>query len=85
MSTIVTIHRAHGFRFAILTDDNEPAHVHIYGSGEAKIEIRAADGKPQLIWSIGLKANDRRRAMEIVLERQTEFLAQWNAIHGEQK
>jgi histidinol phosphatase-like PHP family hydrolase len=43
-----TIHREHGLRFAIYTDDHEPAHVHAIGEGEAKIAIRGVDGLPSL-------------------------------------
>ena len=80
---MVTIHRESGLRFAILTNDHEPAHVHVYGDGEAKILIRRADGMPELIYAIGLKASERRRAMDVVLERQDRFLSKWSEIHGE--
>lgn len=80
---MVTIHREYGLRFAILTNDHEPAHVHVYGDGEAKIAIRGADGLPELVYAIGLKANERRRAMDVVLERQAVFLATWREIHGD--
>lgn len=79
---MVTIHREQGLRFAILTDDHEPAHVHVYGDGEAKIMIMGADALPELVYAIGFKANDRRRAMDVVLERQDAFLAKWQEIHG---
>jgi len=79
---MVTIHRQHGLRFAILTDDHEPAHVHVYGDGTMKVIIRDADGLPELVYNVGFRANDRRRAMEVVLERQSEFLIRWTEIHG---
>lgn len=84
---MVTIHREYGLRFAILTNDHEPAHVHVhvYGDGEAKIMIRGADGLPELVYAIGLKANDRHRAMDVALERQATFLAAWQDIHGERQ
>jgi len=78
-----TIHREHGLRFAIYTDDHEPAHVHAIGEGEAKIAIRGADGLPELVHVVKMKRSDRRRAMDVVLERQDEFLARWAKIHGE--
>jgi hypothetical protein len=37
---------------------------------------------PELVYNIGFKASDRRRAMDVVRERQSEFLARWNEIHG---
>lgn len=80
---MVTIHRQHGLRFVIYTQDHEPAHVHVYGDGELKVAL-ADDGRlPVLIHAIGMKAQDRRRAMDVVLERQAELLAQWRQIHGE--
>lgn len=78
-----TIHREHGLRFAIHTDDHEPAHVHVFGDGEMKIVIAADDGLPLAVWSVGMTRADKRRAMEVVLERQTEFLARWPEVQGE--
>ena len=79
---MVTIHREHGLRFVIYTMDHEPAHVHVFGDGEMKVSICGADGLPQIVWSIGMKAQMRRRAMDVIHERQAGFLAQWDAIHG---
>ena len=36
---MVTVLREAGMRFVIYTDDHEPAHTHIYGDGEARINI----------------------------------------------
>lgn len=82
---MVAVLRTHGLRFVILTDDHEPAHVHVYGDGEARIAIRGADGRPLLLDSVAMKANTRRRAMDIVLEHQDELMARWNEIHGERQ
>ncbi|HEV2745983.1 MAG TPA: DUF4160 domain-containing protein [Allosphingosinicella sp.] len=79
---MVTIHRERGLRFAIYTDDHEPAHVHVYGDGEAKIVIRGAENLPELVYAIGFKASERRRAMDVVLERQAAFLARWDEVQG---
>lgn len=78
-----TIHREHGLRFVIHTDDHEPAHVHVVGDGEMKIVIAADDGLPLAVWSVGMKRSERRSAMDVVLERQAEFLACWREIQGE--
>ena len=80
---MVTIHRERGLRFVIYTMDHEPVHIHVFGDGEMKVEIRGRDGWPEIVWSIGTKGGERRRAMDIVLARQTEFLARWREIHGE--
>lgn len=36
---MVTVLRAAGMRFVIYTDDHEPVHAHVYGDGEARINI----------------------------------------------
>lgn len=77
-----TIRREHGLRFAIYTDDHGPPHVHVLGDGELKIVIRGAEGVPELVYAIGMTAPQRRRAMDVVRERQAEFLARWNGIFG---
>jgi hypothetical protein len=80
---MVVIHRAHGFRFVIYTLDHEPAHVHITGAGQAKINLLGPDGKPQLVFSIGIKASDMRRLIIEVVARRDEFLREWERIHGQ--
>ena len=79
---MVTIYRAHGLRFMIFVDDHEPPHVHVFGDGELRIVIRGADGMPQMVDAIGMKAGDRRRAIDVVREPQAAFLMQWHEIHG---
>jgi hypothetical protein len=37
---------------------------------------------PELVYAVAMKARDRRRAMDVVLERQAEFLDRWQEIHG---
>ncbi len=63
---MVTIHREAGFRFVIFVDDHKPAHFHVFGAGEAKINLIGPDGDPTLIWAA----------------RQVMFLTNWNSIHG---
>jgi hypothetical protein len=76
------IHREAGFRFMIFTDDHEPAHVHIFGDGEMKINLIGVDGLPVFVASVGFKRSDRRKALRIVGEHQLEFLKCWEALHG---
>lgn len=45
---MVTIHRAHGLRIIIFTDDHEPAHVHAFGDGQAKINLIGPSGAQSL-------------------------------------
>lgn len=79
---MVTIYRAHGLRVIIFSDDHEPAHVHVFGDGQAKINLNGPDGTPELIWAEGMKANDLRRAMQLVRDQQAQFLTRWRDIHG---
>ena len=79
---MVTIHRAHGLRVIIFTDDHEPAHVHVFGDGQAKINLVGPDGVPNLVWAEDMKANDLRRAMQLVRDQREQFLAKWGEIHG---
>ncbi len=79
---MVTIHRAHGLRVVISTHDHEPAHVHVFGDGHAKINLTGPDGWPELVWAEGMKRNEVRRAMAIVIEHREAFLARWREIHG---
>lgn len=79
---MVTIYRAHGLRVIIFTDDHEPAHVHVFGDGQVKINLIGLDGAPVLVWAQGMKGNDVRRAVQIVHDQQEAFLARWREIHG---
>ena len=79
---MVSVYRAHGLSYVIFVDDHEPAHVHVFGDGQAKINVIGLDGDPELIWTDGMKRGDVRRAMKIVVEQQSYFLARWRKIHG---
>ncbi len=79
---MVTIHRQYGLRVVIFVDDHEPAHVHVFGDGQAKINLADPSGKPKLIWVDGMTRAEARRAMQIVLENQSFFLRRWEEIHG---
>ena len=79
---MVTIHRAQGLRVIIFTDDHEPAHVHVFGDGQAKINLAGPDGTPALVWAQGMKGNELRRAMQIIRDQQELFLSRWRDIHG---
>lgn len=79
---MVTIYRASGLSIVIFLDDHEPAHVHAFGDGQAKINLIGPGGEPELIWADGMKRSDIRRAMKIVTEQQDRFLDRWREIHG---
>jgi hypothetical protein len=50
---MVTVLRAEGLRAVIFVDDHHPAHVHVFGDGQAKINLAGAGETPD--WS-GLRA-----------------------------
>ena len=79
---MVVIHRAHGYRFVIYTLDHEPAHVHITGPGQAKINLLGQGDAPELVSSVGIKRADMRRLFAEVVERRDQFLQAWERIHG---
>lgn len=83
MSAMVVIRRAHGFRFVIYTADHEPAHIHITGAGQAKVNLSGLGGKPEAVYFIGIKRSDQRRLMAEVIARRDEFLQEWERIHGQ--
>ncbi|WP_256367303.1 DUF4160 domain-containing protein [Acidisphaera sp. S103] len=66
----------------IFVDDHVPAHVHVFGDGQAKINLVGADGAPELIWAEGMTRVEVRKAMRIVVEQQAMLLARWEDIHG---
>jgi len=82
MLHMVTVYRAKGLSVVIFVDDHEPAHVHVFGDGQAKINLIGAGGRPELIWADGMKRGDVRRAMTIVIEQQDHLLIRWKEIHG---
>lgn len=75
---MVTVLRAAGMRFVIYTDDHEPAHVHVYGDGEARLDILSLEA----ISNRGLRKRDLARALAIVSEHRALFLKRWEDIHG---
>ena len=77
------IWRQSGFRFVIYVDDHPPPHVHILADGEMKVNIVGPAGLPHQVYSNGFNVSERRKAMDIVLQRQVEFLAEWDVIHGD--
>lgn len=79
---MVTVLRAEGLRVVIFLNDHVPAHVHVFGDGEAKIDLLGAGGAPELVWADGMTRGEVRRAMRVVVEGQAVLLARWKEIHG---
>ncbi len=79
---MVTVLRAHGLRVVIYANDHRPAHVHVFGDGEAKIDLLGPDGAPGLVWADGMTRGEVRRAVRLVAEQRAFLLARWEDIHG---
>lgn len=79
---MVVVHRAFGYRFVIYTLDHEPAHVHIIGPGQAKVDLLGADGRPRLVYSVGVKRSELKRLLAEAIDRRDDFLKEWERIHG---
>lgn len=67
----------------IYTLDHEPAHVHITGAGQAKINLLGLNGDPELVWSVGIKRSDMRRLFAEIDERREALLKEWERIRGQ--
>jgi hypothetical protein len=79
---MVTVLRAEGLRVIIYTNDHVPAHVHVLGDGEAKIDLAGPQGAPVLVWADGMTRGEVRRAMRLVTEQQAFLRQRWEDIHG---
>ena len=78
-----TLIRQDGFDIRMYFDDHEPPHIHAFKSGgQAKIAIGDSLTIPNLILVQGMNAKDARKAIEIVMEYQTQLLAKWEEYHG---
>ncbi len=77
---MVTVHKAHGCRFVIFTNDHDPPHVHVFGQGaEAKLSLDPV----ALGWSAGFKKPDLKRILTEVQEQRAMMIEKWDEIHGE--
>ena len=76
---MVTVLRAEGLRVVNDVNDHLPAHVHVFGDGEAKINLL---GAPELEWADGMTRGEVRRAMRVVAEHRAVLLQRWEDIHG---
>ena len=79
---MVTVLRANGLRVVIYLNDHLPAHVHVLGDGEAKINLIGFQGGPELVWVDNMTRSEVRRSMRIVAEQRAFLLQRWEDIHG---
>jgi hypothetical protein len=75
---MVTVLREAGMRFVIYTDDHEPAHTHVYGDGEARINILDLT----VLSNRGMKKRDLSVALAIIQSNKSLFIEKWESIHG---
>ncbi|MCE7027163.1 DUF4160 domain-containing protein [Jiella avicenniae] len=76
---MITVLRSGALRVVIFTDDHLPAHVHVFGDAEAKIDISGSE--PRLI-SNSMRHGELRRASALVADRQAFLLEKWRELHG---
>jgi hypothetical protein len=72
--------RRSGLRVVIFSNDHEPAHVHVFGDGEVKINLIDPSGKPKVVWSVGMQTSDIRKAYALVFENRLMLLKHWNEL-----
>ncbi|MET0575802.1 MAG: DUF4160 domain-containing protein [Mesorhizobium sp.] len=65
-------------RIVIFSDDHEPAHVHVFGDGHAKINLQP--DTLELLWT--LTRSEARKAMKIVAKYRESLLETWRELHG---
>lgn len=79
---MVTVLRADGLRIVIYLNDHQPAHVHVFDDGEAKINLLGPHGAPDLVWADTMTRSEVRRAMRVVTAQAAFLLQRWEDIHG---
>ncbi len=79
---MVAVLRAHGLKVDIYLDDHEPAHVNVFGDGQAKVDLVGTNGSPELVCADGMKRNEIRRAMALVADHRDSLLERWKNLDG---
>ena len=79
---MIAVLREGPFRVVIWANDHEPAHVHVFRDGEAKINLATREGHVELVWALGMTRSDVRAAMRLVAENRLKLLARWAELHG---
>jgi hypothetical protein len=75
-----TIFQFRSIKIVIRTRDHNPPHAHVIrGDCEAKVELLTQ----KVIHSHGFSANDLRRIVSFMKERQDLLMEAWNEIHEE--
>lgn len=77
MPTILTLF---GLRFYFYSKEHQPVYIHIEKDGnDAKIEVATR----KVVYNHGIKANDMRRALEIVEMYEAEIYEKWYIYFNE--
>ena len=79
---MVTVARIGALRLVIFPDDHDPPHVHVTGDGETKIALGDSPGASKVIFSVGTKLNERKRALAAVRDSHAFLLQRWSELHG---
>jgi hypothetical protein len=79
---MVTVLRVDGLRVVIYVNDHVPAHVHVFGDGEAKINLVGAQRGPDLVWADNMTRGEVRRSVRVVAEQLVFLLQRWEDING---
>ena len=79
---MVTVLRAEGLRVVIYLNDHMPAHVHVFGDGEVKINLAGPGQAPDLVQADNAGRGEVRHAMRVVFMHQAALLQRWEDIHG---
>jgi hypothetical protein len=77
-----TVIRVKGFRIMVFAHDHDPPHVHIVGSGRAKIMLGPNKGRQQLAYQFGISKGDLRGIMAAIAENHDLLIAEWEKFHG---
>ncbi|KQT55302.1 MULTISPECIES: DUF4160 domain-containing protein [unclassified Aureimonas] len=75
---MVTVLREAGLRIVIYLDDHEPAHVHAYGDGEARIDLV----RLRVLSQRGMTRRELAKTLSIVTSHHEFLLRKWTEIHG---
>jgi hypothetical protein len=79
---MVTVLREGALRVVIYPDDHDPPHVHVMGDGETKILLGDSPEALFVISSIRTKANERRRAIDVVQANHSFLRLRWSELNG---
>jgi hypothetical protein len=79
---MATVFNKDGFSVRIYFNDHLPSHVHVFkAEGEAKINLGSESERPTFLGVWNMSNKDATKALNLVIEHQTELLEKWREIH----